>query len=240
MLFADFINSLRDRKRVFNICDAVIILLSAGLIAYISVDTFTGVQFLHDHMYMTFQFWVCVVFMAVFFVELYISHDKRRYVRRRWLYLVFSIPWLNIISYYHIGIPSDLTYFLRFIPLARGALAVAIVVGYLSKNRVTQVFASYVVILTAVIYFGSLIFFEQEQGINPRVPDYGAALWWAALNATTAGSPITPMSVAGKVTGCVLAVMGMIMFPLFTVYATDWVRRYLADRRQRRSTTLVE
>lgn len=96
MLFVDFINSLRNRKLVFNICDAVIILLSAGLIAYISVDTFTGVQFLHDHAYMTFQFWVCVVFVVVFFIELYISHDKRRYVHRRWLYLIFSIPWLNI------------------------------------------------------------------------------------------------------------------------------------------------
>lgn len=230
----------RDRELILHIADAVIILLSAGLIAYISVDTFTGVKFLEDHHYMVFQFWVCMVFIAIYFVELWLSNNRKEYMRRRWLYLIVSVPWLNIINYWHIGIPTDLIYFLRFIPLARGALAVTIVVGYLSRNRVTSMFASYMVILLSVIYFGSLIFLERESGVNPQVADYGSALWWACMNATTAGSSINPVTAAGRVTGCVLAVMGTIMFPLFTVYATDTVRRYYANRKQRRETDLVE
>ena len=34
------------------------------------------------------------------------------------------------------------------------------------------------------------------------------------------------MTVVGKILGVVLAGMGMMMFPLFTVYITNWVQRY--------------
>ena len=232
------ISNPKVRHRVFTAIDLLTIVLSVALIVYISVDTFSGVKFLDDHHYMVFQFWVCMAFIAFFFIELWLSDDRRHYCRSRWFYVILSIPWLNIINYCHIDVPADLTYFLRFIPLARGALAVTIVVGYLSRYRGTNMFASYLVILISIIYFGSLIFMEREQGVNPQVADYGSALWWACMDATTAGSSIEPVTVAGKVTGCIISVMGTIMFPLFTVYATDTVRRYYADRKQRHASAL--
>ncbi|WP_301345050.1 potassium channel family protein, partial [uncultured Muribaculum sp.] len=75
-------------------------------------------------------------------------------------------------------------------------------------------------------YFASLIFLEKEQPVNNMVPNYGAALWWACMDATTIGSNIYPVTVVGKILAVILAGMGMMMFPLFTVYVTNMVQRY--------------
>lgn len=204
----------------------VIIILSVLLIVYISVDTFQGVNFLKNRSYMTFQLWVCIVFIADFFIELAIAEDRWRYVRGHLLFLFLSIPYLNIID--SLGIPvseADL-FFVRFIPLARGVLAMAIVVGYISKNRITSLLASYIVIMLSVVYFSSLIFLYREQPVNPMVTNYGNALWWAFTTSTSVGCSINPMTVTGKILAVVVACTGITMFPLFTVYLTSLITRY--------------
>lgn len=203
-----------------------VLLLSLGLIVYISVDTFAGVDFLANEGYMRFQLWVCVVFLADFFVELWLSDDRPGYLRRRWLFLLLSVPYLNVLTLLDAGLTADDLYVVRFIPLARGGLAVAIIIGYLTSNRLSSLFLSYLSIVVMVIYFASLIFFNGEHAVNAMVPDYGSALWWACMDATTIGCNIYPSTVVGKVLGVVLASLGMLIFPLFTVYIADWVQRY--------------
>lgn len=57
----------------------IVLVLSVILIVWISIDTFDRVDFLDNHKYITFQFWVCIVFILDFFVELYYAEDKWRY-----------------------------------------------------------------------------------------------------------------------------------------------------------------
>ncbi len=218
--------SERGRHLISTCLYIIVLLLSLGLIVYISIDTFQGVNFLDNSSYMRFQFWVCMVFIFDFFVELWMAENKGRYFRRRWLFLLLSIPYLNIIQQFHIDFTPQELYFIRFIPLARGALALAIVIGYMTSNRLSSLFKSYLVIVIMVIYFSSLIFLYCEHPVNDMVPNYGAALWWSCMDATTIGSNIYPVTVIGKILGVVLAALGMLMFPLFTVYITNWVQRY--------------
>lgn len=203
----------------------VVFVLSALLIAYISYDTFTGRDFLHNVAYMRFQFWMCVFFIVDFFYELVFAPDRRHYLRTRWLFLLLSIPYLNIITYMQLPVTADEIYWVRFIPLGRATMALAIVVGYLSKNKVSSILASYIMILVAFVYFGSIIFFNAEHGPNPDVHSYWNALWWACMDTTTIGCDIQPVTVVGKVVSVVLAIMGILMFPLFTVYVTSMVTR---------------
>ena len=205
---------------------STVFILSALLIAFISYDTFTGRDFLHNATYMRFQLWVCVFFIFDFFYELAFADNRHAYLRHRWLYLLLSVPYLNIVALYHLPLnPSEL-YWLRFIPLGRATMALAIVVGYISRNRITSLLASYIMILLAFVYFGSIIFFNAERGVNPSVDGYWSSLWWACMDATTIGCDIQPATVAGKIVSAVLACMGVLVFPLFTVYVTSLVRRY--------------
>lgn len=207
----------------------LVLVLSVLLIVWISIDTFEKIDVLTNHRYMTFQFWVCIVFILDFILEFAVSDDRKHTFRHRLVFLLLSIPYLNIINQLNIHLGHDAIYFIRFIPLMRGALAMSIVIGYLSKNAVSSLFLSYLTIMLLVAYFGSLIFYQREYGINPDVESYGDALWWSAMNLVTVGCDISPVTVSGKVVAVVLPITGMIMFPLFTVYLTNYVTRNSKD-----------
>lgn len=206
-----------------KIMNGIVLLLSIGLIVWISMDTFKKIDFLKDHLYMTFQFFMCMFFILDFFVELHYHHNKRRFFKQRIVFLLLSIPYLNIVNLTGITLSPEALYFIRFIPLARGALAMSIVIGYLSNNAITSIFMSYIAIIITVTYFCSLILFEREYPVNPEINSYWTTLWWSFMNLTTVGCSIVPVTPAGKVIVVLLPICGMIMFPLFTVYLTNFV-----------------
>lgn len=217
---------------LMGLMNTVVLVLSVLLIVWISIDTFKNINFLENHRYMTFQFWVCVIFIIDFFVELWNSENKWRFFRRRIVFLLLSVPYLNIVNLMDIHLNYDALYFVRFIPLARGALALSIVISYLSSNAVTSLFMSYLSIMILVGYFCSLIFYQREHGVNPEVNTYWTALWWSAMNMSTVGCNISPVTVSGKIVAVVLPVSGMVIFPLFTVYLTDFVTRAVKKSRK--------
>lgn len=225
----------RMRKVITDTMNLIVLVLSVLLIVWISIDTFRKIPFLEDHAYMRFQLWVCVFFIADFFVGLYYAADKWRFFWQRFLFLILSIPYLNIVDITGMGLTPDALYFIRFLPLARGALAMGIVMGYLSSNAVTSLFMSYIVIMILISYFCSLIFYQWEVGVNPQVRSYWSALWWSAMNMSTVGCDISPVTVAGKIVAVILPVAGMTIFPLFTVYLTNYVTEAVKKGRQANS-----
>ena len=54
---------------------------------------------------------------------------------------------------------------------------------------------------------------------------YTDALWWAFMDVTTVGSNIYAVTATGKTLSVVLAALGMMMFPIFTVYVTHLVQQ---------------
>lgn len=215
--------SPEKKKIIYDIFHVVILVLSVLLIVFISYDTFNNIPFLQSSAYMNFQLWVCIIFMLDFFIEMWLADDRWLYFRRRALFLLLSIPYLNIINAYDITLSADAIYFVRFIPLARGALALTIVLSYISHNRISSIFVSYLSILVLITYFAGLIFFEREHPLNPMVTSYWDAFWWGCMQVTTLGCDIYPVTVAGKILCVVLSLMGMIMFPLFTVYLSSLI-----------------
>ncbi|MDE6049554.1 MAG: potassium channel family protein [Paramuribaculum sp.] len=210
-------------KRLQMFMNLVVLVLSVMLIVWISFDTFKNIPFMQNTSYMTFQFWVCVFFIIDFCVGLIYAENRGKFFRHRLVFLLLSIPYLNIISYLDINLSHDAMYFVRFIPLARGALALSIVMGYLSSNAISSLFASYLCIMFLVCYYCSLIFYSREYGVNPDVDTYWTALWWSFMNLSTVGCDISPVTVAGKIVAVILPICGMIIFPLFTVYLTNFV-----------------
>lgn len=53
------------------------------------------------------------------------------------------------------------------------------------------------------------------------------------MNMTTVGCNISPVTVAGKIIAVILPMCGMIIFPLFTVYLTDYVTRLVKRGRKK-------
>lgn len=217
----------------------VVLILSLALIVFISYDTFNGINFLESRLYMDFQFWVCVIFLLDFFAQLLLAEDRRRYFARRWFFLLISIPYLNIIQQFNIHFSPEALYYIRFIPLIRGAYTFVLVTGYFSTNRAFSMLTQYAVLLMSIVYFCSLIFYYEEKSVNSDITTYWDALYWACMDCSTVGSYINAVTVVGKILSVVLPVLGMMMLPLFTVFVTSKVKEY-NDRKSAQDTRFRE
>ena len=175
-----------QKRGIYGILHVIILLLSLFLVISISVDTFKGIPFYTQSLYMKVQLWICILFLFDFILELFLSKDKLRYFGTHFLFLLVAIPYQNIIAYMGWTFSPEITYMLRFIPLVRGGYAMAIVVGWLTYNKASSLFISYLTMLLATVYFASL---------------------------------------AGRVLSVLLAALGMMMFPIFTVYVTSLIQK---------------
>ena len=222
-----FMDRLRRSEALLSTFGRIVVMiLSIALIVFISYDTFKGINFLESRVYMDFQFWVCIVFLTDFFLQLAVAPDKKRYLKGRWFFFVISVPYLNLIGASGIDFSPEALYFIRFIPLVRGAYAFTFVVGFVSTNRAFSLLTQYAVIFVSILYFSSLIFYYEEKDVNSNVLTYWDALYWACMDCTTVGSYISAVTVIGKILVAVLPLLGMMVIPLFTVFITTKVKEY--------------
>lgn len=218
------------KKGVDSVLHIIVLLLSLLLVVGISIDTFRGIPFYKQSVYMKLQFWICLVFLADFVVEWILADNKKRYFATHFIFLLVSIPYLNIVDYMGWTFSPEVTYLIRFMPLIRGGYAIAIVVGWLTYNRASSLLISYITMLLAIIYFASLAFYVTEHGVNSQVKDYGDSLWWACMDVTTIGSNVIAVTPIGRVLSVLLVALGMMTFPIFTVYLTNLVGRRNKER----------
>ena len=99
-------------------------------------------------------------------------------------------------------------------------LALYLVVEWMIKGRTRQLFWAYVITVVLFTYLSALLFYDFEAVVNPRLHGFGNALWWAWMNVTTVGAAIFPVTAVGKIICVLLPIVGMAMFPIFTVYIT--------------------
>lgn len=132
--FNDF---LEEKRGAYGVLHVMILLLSLFLIIDISIDTFNNIPFISQTSYLKTQFWICMFFIADFVLEFFLSKDKIHYLQTHFLFLLVSIPYLNIIDYYGFTFSAEITYFLRFIPLVRSGWA---------KKRLLSIFCITIVL----------------------------------------------------------------------------------------------
>lgn len=213
------------RRKILYFCiHMFVLLLSLFLIAIISIDTFKNIAFYKEAQFERIDLWICILFLADFFIEWYLAEKKWRYLATHFLFFLVAIPYTSIINHYGWTFSPKVAYLMRYIPLVRGGYALAMVVNWLTANKATGLFLAYLISLVATLYFSSVVFFVFEQDVNPLVNTYGNALWWAAMDMTTVGSNIIAVTPVGMVLSVLLAALGMMLFPIFTVYVTNLIQ----------------
>lgn len=120
----------------------------------------------------------------------------------------------------HSGDLPQLMDYPRLIPLARGIYGISLIVSWITRSKITNLFITYLAILFVIIYFSSIVFFFMEHPVNPPVKTYWDAFNWAMMNVTTVGSNIFGVTKIGQSLAVLLAASGMIFFPIFTAYVT--------------------
>lgn len=214
----DIAKSLLLIARIMNI---IVLLCSLGIFLIISVEVLEGTKGLPEKKYLQYQLAICIIFLFDFFYLFALSKHKLRYFCTNILFLLVSIPYLNIVDWFHLSISPFMNIFLRAVLLIRGGYGLVIMINWFTSSKITNLLLSYIAILLGMSYFGSLAFYSLERNVNSGVKDFGDAAWWACMDVTTVGCAIEPVTSEGRILAVILAVMGMSMFPILTAYITN-------------------
>ena len=219
-----------------RLLDGVAIFASLLLLFSLSVDIIHRKTYILSAGVEELQLIVCMVFVVDYIVQTMMARNPSRYFRRNILLLLVSIPYLNMLEWGGAELHKGLYIALKCLPMVRGAVGVYQLIKYITPTRVSAIMWSYIVMIVLVTYLSSLIFYSFEEAVNRDVEGFGTALWWAGLNVTTVGSPMFAVTPIGKILTVLLPALGMILFPLLTVYVTHLVQRSLPSTDTRRAT----
>ena len=198
--------------------------LSLLLVISISIDTFAGTPFYNDTNYLDLQFWICILLIILFSIEVYNAEHSWQYFGNHFLFLLLIIPYLTLFDWFDVTLSSEMEFLFRFIPLIRGYIAFTIIAYGLLRDLTAGLLITYIVILFSFIYYSSLIFYVLEANVNPMVHNFWDCLWYSCMTATTAGCSRQAVTTVGKVISVLLSLSGMMLLPVFTVYLTDIIR----------------
>jgi voltage-gated potassium channel len=174
---------------------------------------------------------ICFLFLAEFFFKLNFAHSKSKYLKRHWIDLISSIPFLLALRW------GRLVRLFRILRILRvGVLLLK------SAERTMDLFAQHTLgfiatTCTFMITTAAFAFFLFEKGQNPNIPTFWDALWWSIVTVTTVGyGDITPVTVGGRLVGAALMVGGMGVFATFTAM----IATFLIRRRERGERLIYE
>ncbi len=208
---------------------------TATLIAAVALPVALSYEILHGDRthfsawYLDLQLVVCAIFTLDFVVRIAAEQHRWRFLRRNFIFLLLSVPYLNIIEWLGFVPPREWALGITTIPILRMLLAVYLLAMWVVKDGIRRLFTAYALTLLLFTYLSALIFYDFELGVNQGLHNFGDALWWAFMNMTTVGSAILPITAVGKILAVLLPLFGMLVLPLFTVYISNIFQRQTKD-----------
>lgn len=208
--------------RLSNIFNTISLIASIVLLAGISLEVTEGAKDGFSSWYRTMQLIVCCIFFATALFRLIIPEYRAEHWFRDTIFAAASIPYMDILQWSGTELPHSAARILAFAPIVITIMATSVLLEWLIEGKKRRLMAAYILTVTMFTYISALIFYDCEIGINPKLTDFGDALWWAAMNLTTVGAEIFPTTTMGKIVCVLLPIIGMMFFPIFTVYVSDY------------------
>lgn len=202
-------------RRMINLIAGIALLVG------VSVEVLTGNHHTYSEWYMWLQLVVCIIFIIDFASALVARDTKHNYYILNLLSLIVSIPYLNILGWLDVPLDRGVAVTVAALPLLRSFVAMGVVVKWFINGKANRLFGAYLFTVVCFTYLAALMFFDYEVGVNEKLNGFGNALWWAWMNVTTVGAAIFPVTAVGKVLAVLLPALGMMFFPIFTIYVTN-------------------
>ena len=202
-------------RRMINLIAGIALLVG------VSVEVLTGNHHTYSEWYMWLQLVVCIIFIVDFASALTARDSVNNYFILNLLSLIVSIPYLNILDWMDVPLDRGVAVTVAALPLLRSFVAMGVVVKWFIDGKANRLFGAYLFTVVCFTYLAALMFFDYEVGVNEKLNGFGNALWWAWMNVTTVGAAIFPVTAVGKVLAVLLPALGMMFFPIFTIYVTN-------------------
>lgn len=120
------LNSEAGKSATTKALHLLVLLLSSWLVVTLSIDTFRQVPFAERDCFTRMQMWVCLFFIFDFVVQWALAPNRWCYLSRHFIFLLVSIPYVELFSWFQVACSAELSYFLRLVPFVRSGYALAI------------------------------------------------------------------------------------------------------------------
>ena len=177
---------------------------------------------------------ICLVFAVEFVYRVRSTEDRGRFLKTHGFEVLAMVP---AVALYAVGSIPAISAGLRSLRLIR-VIRVIFVIARMSRFfRVSGVFVRrsrliYLLLITiGVIFVGGFAAVILEHGTpDPQITNFADAVWWSISTVTTVGyGDIVPNSVAGRIMGMVLMVIGIgIMTAFISVVSATIVESRLS------------
>ena len=204
----------RNYKIIFEAVLSVFIIIEILFLVLLSIGFILGIQ---SSSVFNFGFWDLIIGLLIlwgfilfrFFKR--VNQNIRDFFKENWIYIIASIPFFfisfNLFQLFEYKIIIALIGIIRIYALLKVLLITSRDVRkYPQKTKLD--YATFILLL--VLILGSLLFFIAENRVNPEVPHYESAIWYALVSMTTTGyGDIVPVTFLGHVLGIIFIFTGM-------------------------------
>jgi len=210
----------RHVKIIFEAILSVLIIINLLFLGLMTVGFILGIKSTTIYGIGNYDLAVAVLILIDFIFYRIRKADRInwQFIRRNWAYIISIIP-VTFISFniFHqfnniaiIGLIGLIKIYAIFNVLQTTSKAVR---KYPSKTKLDYA----TIILLLVLIIGSFLFYLVEHGVNPQVPNYESAMWYAIVSMTTVGyGDIVPINLSGRIIGVILILTGMAYVSLTT------------------------
>lgn len=131
---------VQNDKPIVKFLNIMVLLSSILVLVIISIELLSATTILSERFILNTHLMVCTIFLADFFVRWYFSQEGWHFLGHHIFLLLISIPYLNIvyISSAHLSLATWVL--LRLIPIARGIYGISIIVSWMTRSKVTNLF----------------------------------------------------------------------------------------------------
>ncbi|MFI3304738.1 MAG: ion channel [Rikenellaceae bacterium] len=206
-----------EKVRLRNFFDYLVVVTSILLIIAISIEILCEKTHTFTRWYVSLQFWVCLIFIADFFISMFAERNRWRYFWSHLIVLVISLPYLSLPIHNSASLDREGVMLIALMPIFRAFVAIYILLRWIMRGeQARRLLYAYILSVVSFTYVSALLFYDCEISRNQDLGDFGDAIWWAAMALSTTELTIVPVTVTAKILSVALPITGMMMLPIAT------------------------
>jgi voltage-gated potassium channel len=225
----------RHGKIIFRGLLSVFILIDILLLGLMTVGFIVNIMPTTVYTIGTYDLAVAILILLDFIIFYIKGENETGLIRGNWFYIVSIVP-LTFICFniFHlftyitiIGLIGVFRIYALYKVLRITSKSTR---KYPSKTKLDYA----TIVLFLVLIIGSFLFYVIEHGVNPNVPNYESAMWYAIVSMTTTGyGDIVPANLSGRILGVIFILTGMAYLSLATAtLAYSFIDLFRTDTRE--------
>lgn len=235
-------------SRIFDVF--IMTLISLNVIAVI-LGTVERISSQYAFFLRTFEVFSVAVFTVEYFLRLWTCTSDNRFenpITGRIRFAVTPLALVDLMAILPFYLPMFIPFDLRFIRAVRlfrlfrlfkiGRYSQSLrTLGKVLKSKKEDLLITAFIVFILLVVASSLMYFVENKAQPEAFSSIPTAMWWGVITLTTVGyGDIYPVTMAGKVLGSIISILGIGIFALPTGILASGFAEEIQKRRAKRTT----